>query len=227
MIEGKEPGEKYITGDYTVDEKHRTVGLTEEGVLQVRAAARRRQPLRRREHRDATTTSSRRCRPTCCIQRDKDYVVQGRRGHHRRRVHRPPDARPPLVRRPAPGRRSQGRRQDRAREPDARHHHLPELLPHVQEAGRHDRYGRNRSGRVRQDLQARRHRHPDQPADDPHRDTDDIVYRTEEEKFRNAAKEIKERNANGPARAGRHHLGREVRKALRRSSRRWASGTKC
>jgi preprotein translocase subunit SecA len=33
VIEGKEPGEKYTTGDFTVDEKHRTTGLTEEGVL--------------------------------------------------------------------------------------------------------------------------------------------------------------------------------------------------
>ena len=32
VIEGKEPGEKYTTGDYTVDERHRTVALTEEGV---------------------------------------------------------------------------------------------------------------------------------------------------------------------------------------------------
>jgi preprotein translocase subunit SecA len=31
MIEGKEPGEKYYTGDYTVEEKHRNVALTEEG----------------------------------------------------------------------------------------------------------------------------------------------------------------------------------------------------
>jgi preprotein translocase subunit SecA len=31
VIEGKEPGEKYYTGDYTVDEKHRVVALTEEG----------------------------------------------------------------------------------------------------------------------------------------------------------------------------------------------------
>ena len=30
-IEGKEPGEKYTTGDYTVDEKHRGAALTEEG----------------------------------------------------------------------------------------------------------------------------------------------------------------------------------------------------
>src|SRR5580698_4465282 len=29
-IEGKEPGQKYTTGDYTVDEKHRSVALTEE-----------------------------------------------------------------------------------------------------------------------------------------------------------------------------------------------------
>ena len=33
VIDGKEPGEKYTTGDYTVDEKHRSVALTEEGVL--------------------------------------------------------------------------------------------------------------------------------------------------------------------------------------------------
>ena len=35
VIEGKEPGEKYTTGDYTVDEKHRRAALTEEGVLHV------------------------------------------------------------------------------------------------------------------------------------------------------------------------------------------------
>ncbi len=34
-IPGKEPGEKYTTGDYTVDEKHRSVALTEEGTLKV------------------------------------------------------------------------------------------------------------------------------------------------------------------------------------------------
>jgi preprotein translocase subunit SecA len=35
VIEGKEPGEKYFTGDYTIDEKHKSVALTEEGVLKV------------------------------------------------------------------------------------------------------------------------------------------------------------------------------------------------
>src|SRR5579863_5251238 len=31
VIEGKEPGEQYTTGDYTIDEKHKAVALTEEG----------------------------------------------------------------------------------------------------------------------------------------------------------------------------------------------------
>ena len=35
VIEGKEPGQSYTTGDFTVDEKHRSVALTEEGVLKV------------------------------------------------------------------------------------------------------------------------------------------------------------------------------------------------
>ena len=61
---------------------------------------------------------------------------QGRPGRHRRRVHGPPDAGAPVERRAAPGRRGQGAGQDRAREPDARDHHLPELLPQVQEARR-------------------------------------------------------------------------------------------
>src|SRR3989475_5124793 len=35
VIEGKEPGEKYTTGDYTIDEKHKSSALTEEGVLKL------------------------------------------------------------------------------------------------------------------------------------------------------------------------------------------------
>ena len=94
---------------------------------------------------------------------------QGRRRRDRRRVHRPPDAGPALERRAAPGGRGQGEGEDRAREPDARHHHLPELLPQVQEALGHDRHGRNRGGGVQQDLQPRRHGDPDQPAAAAHR----------------------------------------------------------
>src|ERR1039457_3201807 len=35
VIEGKEPGEKYTAGDYTIDEKHKSSALTEEGVLRL------------------------------------------------------------------------------------------------------------------------------------------------------------------------------------------------
>ena len=35
VIEGKEPGQQFYTGDYWVDEKHRTVTLTEEGQTKV------------------------------------------------------------------------------------------------------------------------------------------------------------------------------------------------
>jgi preprotein translocase subunit SecA len=35
VIEGKEPGERYTTGDYTVDEKQKSVALTEQGVDKV------------------------------------------------------------------------------------------------------------------------------------------------------------------------------------------------
>src|SRR3981081_2589072 len=34
-VDGKEPGEKYTTGDYTIDEKHKSSALTEEGVLRL------------------------------------------------------------------------------------------------------------------------------------------------------------------------------------------------
>ncbi len=156
VIEGKEPGEKYTTGDYTVDEKHRGVALTEEGVVKVE------QLLGIHNLYDPGNIETEPSR-AAGSQGPRDLPTrQGLRrprrtgrSHHRRRVHRPPHARPPLERRSASGRRSQGRRQDRARESDARHHHLPELLPHVQEARRHDRYRRNRSRRVREDLQAR------------------------------------------------------------------------
>ena len=127
------------------------------GRRQGREAARRRQPLRPREHGAAARRQPGAARAPP-LQARRRLRGQGRRGRHRRRVHRPPDAGPPLVRRPAPGGRGQGRREDRAREPDARHDHLPELLPHVREAGRHDRHRRHRGGRVRRDLQARRRR---------------------------------------------------------------------
>ena len=60
MIKGKEPGESYTTGDYTVDEKHRSAALTEEGIAQSREAARLRQSLSAGELSTCCTTCSRR-----------------------------------------------------------------------------------------------------------------------------------------------------------------------
>ena len=53
-----------------------------------------------------------------------------------------------FVRGPAPGHRGQGARLRPAGEQDPGHHHFPELLPPVQQALRHDRYGHDRGGGV-------------------------------------------------------------------------------
>ena len=65
-----------------------------------------------------------------------------RRGDADRRVHRPDDDRPPALRGPAPGDRGQGGRRHPPRERDPRVGHLPELLPPLREARRHDRHRR-------------------------------------------------------------------------------------
>ena len=101
--------------------------------------------------------------------RDVAYVVPERRGQDRRRVHRPRARGPPLLRGAAPGDRGEGGRQDQGGEPDARHDHDPELLQDVRQALRHDRHGEDPAHRVRGDLQDRRRRDPDEPAERPRR----------------------------------------------------------
>ena len=155
------------TGDYIVDEKAKTVDAHRGGHGPSREAAGRAEPVRALQHGDPAPRQPGAAGPQPVPARRRLRRARTSQVHHRRRVHRPPDARPALVGRPAPGGRGQGEGQDRAREPDPRHDHLPELLPHVQEARRHDRHGRDRGRRVRQDLQARGAGHPDQPAHDP------------------------------------------------------------
>ena len=89
---------------------------------------------------------------------------EGREDRHHRRVHRPDDGRAALVGRASPGGRGQGRRPDRAGEPDARLDHLPELFPHVSQAGGHDRHGADRSAGVLRHLPDERRVDPDQRA---------------------------------------------------------------
>ena len=79
VIEGKEPGEKYTTGDYTIDEKHKTVGAHRRG-----RAARSRSCS---TSATCTTRRTSRCnhhvqqalRAHVLYQRDREYVVRWRR----------------------------------------------------------------------------------------------------------------------------------------------------
>ena len=138
---------------------------------------------------------------------------QGRRDRHRRRVHRSPDARPALERGPPPGDRGQGGPAGPARERDARHDHVPELLPPLRQAGRHDRHGDDRGRGVPQDLQARGRRDPDQHGDDPRGLRGPRLPRREGEVQR--AHRRDRRDAGGrPAGPRRHGQRREVRDPL-------------
>ena len=173
------------TGDYIVDEKHKTVTLTESGM----AAAEKHLSHRLNgghlydmENAHIKHHVEQALRAHVDLPARRRLHDQGRPGRHRRRVHRPPDARTPLERRPSPGGRGEGEGEDRAREPDARDHHLSELLPQVQEAVRHDRHRRHRSGRVRQDLQTGRHRRSAQQNASRRIEEPDSIYRTEAEK---------------------------------------------
>ena len=157
-------------------------------------------------------TSSRRCGPRAVQARPRLHR-QGRRDHHRRRVHRPPDARPPLERGPPPGSRSQGGPARPARVGDPGDDHLPELLPPLRQAGRHDRYGDDRGRGVRQDLQARGRRDPDPPADDPRRRRGPGLPQRDGQVQRRRRRD--RRDAGGrPAGPRRHDLDREVRGPL-------------
>jgi preprotein translocase subunit SecA len=109
VIESKNAGEPpTYTGDYTVDEKHRTVSLTEEGVAKVERL------LGVENLYDLSNFET------------LHHVNQALKAHalfHRDRA--------AVERRPASGRGGKGKSQDRAREPDSGDNHLPELLPHV------------------------------------------------------------------------------------------------
>ena len=145
--------------DYEVDEKQRTVTLTEAGMEKMEGAARGRsaqgrQALRRRERLGRAPRQPGAARAQAVPARQGLHRAQ-RRGHHHRRVHRPHDAGPALFGRAASGAGGQGASADPAGEPDARLDHLPELLPHVREARRHDRHGDDRSRRVPRHLQSR------------------------------------------------------------------------
>ncbi len=74
-IKGKEPGESYTTGDYTVDEKHRSAALTEEGIAKVEkllGCGNLYQP----ENWAMQHHVQQALKAAVLFQRDKDYLVQ-------------------------------------------------------------------------------------------------------------------------------------------------------
>ena len=210
---------KLDKADYEVDEKQRTVDADRSRHGEAGAAAARRRPaqgrvaLRRRERLDRAPRQPGAARPQAVPARQGLHRAQ-RRGRHHRRVHRPHDAGPALFGRAAPGARSQGAPADPAGEPDARLDHVPELLPHVREARRHDRHGADRGRRVHGHLQPRSRRGADQPADDPRRPGRRGLshQRREIPRDHRAARGLQDAR---PAGAGRHHLDREIRAARR------------
>ena len=212
------------TGDYIVDEKHKTVNLTETGMAKAeKMLAHRLEPgtdgLYDPANMKVLHHVNQALRAHALFHLDVEYMVKDGARRHRRRVHRPADAGPPLERRPAPGGRSQGTQhqppgsEDRAREPDARHGHLPELLPQVQEAVGHDRHGRHRGAGIRQHLQARRDGHPDQPRHAAQGRARQRLPHREGEVRRDRPRHHREADA-GPSGPGRHGLDREVGAAV-------------
>ncbi len=174
-----------------------------------REDARRGQHLQRRQHGLAALHRDGPSRPPD-LQAGHRLHRQGRRGGHRRRVHRPPDGGPRLGRRPAPGRHRQGGPQAQGGDPDGRHHHPPELLPPLHQAGRHDGHGHDGGGRVQQDLRPGGGLHPHQPAADPQ----GVPGRRLPHRGRQVGgRRRRDRRAaqGGPAGAGRHHQHREQR----------------
>jgi preprotein translocase subunit SecA len=75
VIEGKEPGQKYTTGDFTVDEKHRSVALTEEGVLKVEKLLGT-ENLYDPANIEMNHHVQQALRAHILYQRDRDYVIQ-------------------------------------------------------------------------------------------------------------------------------------------------------
>ena len=166
--DGQADAPSCVPGDWEKDEKQRSVSLTEQGqehlhgLLDAGRPAEGARPLRHRERLAGPSRPAGAARPQGVRPRRRLHR-QGRQGHHHRRVHRPDDGGPALLGRAAPGARGQGDGADPGREPDPGLDHLPELLPPLPEARRHDRHGRDRGRRVRRDLPAGRDRDPDPP----------------------------------------------------------------
>ncbi len=199
--------------DYEIDEKHKTVSITEQGVAKAERFLGI-DHLYRAENGHLVNHLIQSLRAESLYKERRRLRGDRRRGEDHRRVHRAHPRRAALVGGAAPGGRGQGGRGDPGGEPDARDDHLPELLPPVRQALGHDRHGADRGDRVHEDLRAAGRAGADQHADGPRRpqrpglqDQGGQVERGRQ-RDRRAPRER-------PAGARGHDLGRGLRAALR------------
>ena len=212
VIEGKEPGEKYYTGDYTVEEKHRTVALTDEGFDKC-ARLLGLPNLWDMETIEWKHHVEQALKAHVMFHRDKDYVVQ--------------EGQVVIVDeftgRLMPGRRwSDGLHQAIEAKELVKIERENQTLATITFQNYFRMYKKLAGMTGTADTEAAEFQKIYNldvtviPTNQPliRIENRDMVYRTEEEKFRNAAKEIKELPGEGPAGAGGHHLGGEVGEAL-------------
>ncbi len=195
VIEGKEAGVKWTTGDYTVEERTRTVALTEEGVLKVERLLNL-SNLYDAVNMDMNHHVQQALKANVMFQRDRDYVVKddeviivdeftGRLMPGRRwsdGLHQAVEAKE--------GVKIQRENQTLATITFQNYFRMYKKLAGM--TGTADTEAAEFNKIYKLDVVAI-------PTNKPLRrlELDDIVYRTEEEKFRNAAKEIMEHHEKG------------------------------
>jgi preprotein translocase subunit SecA len=195
VIEGKEPGQKYTTGDFTVDEKHRSVALTEEGVLKVEKLLGT-DNLYDPANIEMNHHVQQALRAHVLYQRDRDYVVQ--------------DGKVVIVDeftgRLMPGRRwSDGLHQAVEAKEGVKIERETQTLASITFQNYFRMYKKLAGMTGTADTEAAEFGKIYNldvtivPTNKPmiRLESPDVVYRTEEEKFRNAAKDIKEWNEKG------------------------------
>ena len=165
-LEDKVETDEQADGDYVVDEKHKTCTLTAKGIKKAEEYFKI-ENLAAAENMTLAHHIDQAIKAYGVMQRDIDYVVKdgeviivdeftgrlmiGRR--YNEGLHQAIEAKEGV--------------KIAAREQDAGHHHVPELLPHVQEAGRYDRYGQDRGHRVHRDLRPEHRHRAHQPPQHP------------------------------------------------------------
>ncbi len=201
VIEGREPGESYTTGDYTIDEKHKAAGLTEEGVLKVEKLLGIGN-LYDQENFDAGWTHhvQQALRAHVLYIRDRDYVVKdGDEGPEVIIVDE-------FTGRLMPGRRwSDGLHQAVEAKEGVKIQRENQTLATITFQNYFRMYKKLAGMTGTAETEAAEFQKTYNidvlvvPTNRPliRRENPDVVYRTEDEKFRNAAKEIKTLNENG------------------------------